>query len=487
MNESPLTTRDKALALNLDATTYGTFAEIGAGQEVARWFFAAGNAAGTVAKSISAYDMAVSDALYGKAQRYVSRQRLTAMLDKEFAELRERLDPQRGDAKRFFAFADTVATSGQKKSTDAQPASRGRAWLGIRFQARPHEEPSDIIIHAHLLDATASRQRETLGVLGVNLIHGAYFKRDNISGFIVSLMDDLSREHVEIDMIKLNGPAFAKVDHRLITLQLVENALTDAAMFMADGEVVQPSEVLYKKPILIERGSFRPATNLTIDLLHSALGQFSEEPSIRGQQPIVLAEMTLRSLAPGPDVGHDDFLARADILGALGLNVLISRFEAYYELAEYLARYTDQPIGVAVGLPAIRQIANEQYYNDLAGGVLEATGRLFKRSVKMYVYPTRDLETGNVQTLDDLVLPQPWQYLHDFLLEIGSVRALRSYDESCLSIQTTDVLARIERGDPTWETMVPPVVAQIIKSKALFSSSSQRIGSASRMQGLISK
>lgn len=463
-----LSTRQKALALNMDATTYGTFAEIGAGQEVARSFFSVGGAAGTIAKSISAYDMAVSDALYGTAQRYVSRQRLTSMLDKEFAELRERLDPKRGDAKRFFVFADTVATSGKKPGDEQSSAPRGRGWLGIRFQARPHEEPSDVIVHANLFDSTAARQRETLGVLGVNLIHSAFYKRQSVTDFITSLMDDLSREHVEIDLIKLNGPAFAGVDHRLITLQLVENGLTDAAMFMADGEVVQPSEVLYKKPILVERGSFRPATNLTVDLLRRALDQFMQEPSVRGQQPIVLAEMTLRSLVPGPDVGHEDFLARADILRALGLNVVISRFEQYYQVADYLAAYSDQMIGLAVGLPAILQIANEHYYKDLAGGMLEATGRLFKRSVKMYVYPTRDPHTGRIQTLDDVVLPQPWQHLHEFLLAIGGLEAIRSYDESCLSIQTTDVLARIERGDRSWETMVPPVVAEIIASKRLF-------------------
>jgi len=183
----------------------------------------------------------------------------------------------------------------------------------------------------------------------------------------------------------------------------------------------------------------------------------------------VLAEMTLRSLVPGPEVGHEDFLARADILGALGLNVLISRFEPYYEIAEYLAGYTDQMIGIAVGVPAIMQIANESYYNDLTGGTLEAAGRLFKRSVKMYVYPTREA-SGQILTVDDMAVPQPWQHLHDLLRELGRVESIHSYDESCLSIQTTDVLARIERGDRSWEAMVPPVVAEIIKSKRLFQS-----------------
>ena len=323
--------------------------------------------------------------------------------------------------------------------------------MGVRFQTRPHEEPSEIIVHAHLLDSTAAREQEALGVLGVNLIHGAFFRRDDPAELIASLMDDLSRERVEVDMIKLSGPAFPGVDNRLMSLQLVEQGLTDAAMFTASGEVVQPSEVLYKKPILVERGSFRPATKLTLDLLNRALEQFLQEPSVRGQQPVVLAEMTLRNLIPKPDVGHTDFLARADILRALGFDVLISRFEPYYQLAEYLAGYTDELIGIAVGLPTLRQIADEKYYTDLPGGVLESTGRLFKRSVKMYVYPTSDPVSGQIQSLEQGPISPPWHHLRDLLLEIGRIEQIRGYDESLLSIRTPDVLARIERQDPSWE------------------------------------
>ena len=462
MDNAVSSTRQKALALNLDATTYGTFAEIGGGQEVARWFFSVGAAAGTVAKTISAYDMAVSDALYGSTQRFVSRQRLEAMLEQEFDQLLKHLGPGRGNAKRFFAFADTVATRSYRNP------GNGRGWVGVRFQTRPHEEPSEIIVHAHLLDSTALRQQDALGVLGVNLIYGAFFRRNDPADLIVSLMDELSRERVELDMIKLSGPAFPGVDNRLMSLQLVEGGLTDAAMFTASGEVVQPSEVLHKKPILVERGSFRPATKLTLDLLNRALEQFLQEPSVRGQQPVVLAEMTLRSLTTEPDIGHTDFLARADILRALGFDVLISRFEPYYQLAEYLAGYTDGQIGLAVGLPTIREVADEKYYTGLPGGVLESAGRLFKRSVKMYVYPTRDPVSGQIQTVEQAPVPPPWHHLHDLLLEIGSVEPIRNYGESYLSIRTPDVLGRIRRGDPSWEEMVPAAVAEIIKAKNLF-------------------
>ena len=462
MDKSDSTTRQKALAINLDATTYGTFAEIGGGQEVARWFFLVGGAAGTVAKTISAYDMSVSDSLYGPAKHYVSRERLEAMLRLEFAQLPERLGPSRGDTKRFFAFANTVATSRYRES------GKGRGWLGVRFQSRPREEPSSIIIHAHLLDSTTEYQQDALGVLGVNLIYGAFLRRASIAELIDSLMDELSRERIDIDMIKLTGPAFASVDNRLLSLKLVERGLTDAAMFTADGDVVQPSEVIYKKPILVERGSFRPATKLTLDLLTRAFDQFLQEPSVEGQKPVVLAEMTLRSLSASQDLGREDFLARAEILGALGFDVLISRFEPYYQLAEYLAGYTDGLIGLAVGLPAVRQIADESYFTDLPGGVLESAGRLFKRSVKMYVYPTRDPASNEIHTVLQAPIPPPWNHLRDLLLEIGRIVPIHVYDESLLSIHTPEVLERIQRQDPTWEAMVPDVVAEAIKTKNLF-------------------
>lgn len=462
MEDATPNTRSKALAINLDPAPYGTFAEIGGGQEVARWFFEVGGAAGTVAKTISAYDMATSDALYGPAPRYVSWQRLESMLEHEFNQLIERLGPQRGDQTTFFTFADTVTTRSYRR------AENGRGWVGIRFQGSPHALPSDIIIHAHLLDQTAEHQREALGVLGVNLVHGAFFVGKDPQALIGRLLDDLTRTRVEIDMIKFSGPAFAGVDNRLMALQLVEQGLTDAAMLRASGEVVQPSEVLYKKAILVERGSFRPATKLTLDLLERARVQFLEEADVVGQTPVVLAEMTLRSLASDREVSHGDFLARADILRALGLDVLISRFEPYYELAEYLSAYTDRLIVVAVGFPSVRQIADEHFYTDLPGGVLESAGRLFKRSVKMYVYPTRDPATGQILSADTAPIAPPWHHIRALLLEIGRLVPIRNYNEQYLSIRTPEVLARIQAGDPGWEDLVPPVVAETIKTRQLF-------------------
>ncbi len=452
----------KALAINLDPLPYGTFAEIGAGQEVARWFFHVGGAAGTVAKTISAYDMTVSNALYGPTSRYVSRKRLEAMLDHEFAQLLDRLGSSRGERTQFFVFADTAATCSYGR------ADSGRGWVGMRFQTEPRGEPSEIIIHAHLNDSTAARQQEALGVLGVNLIFAAFEKHGAPAELIGCLMDDLGRERIEIDMIKFSGPAFAGVDNRLLSLQLVEQGLTDAAMFTAAGEVVQPAEVLHKKPVLVERGSFRPPTRLTLDLLERAREQFAQEPGVQGEEPVVLAEMTLRNLLSENTVDHEDFLARADLLGALGFAALISRFQPYYQLADYLAGYTDRPIGLAVGLPSVRQMADERFYSDLPGGVLESMGRLFKRSVKMYVYPTLDLESGEIRTLDTAVIPPPWHHMRALLREIGRIEPIRRFEESYLAIRTPEILARIQSGDPSWESLVPGPVAALIKTKRLF-------------------
>jgi hypothetical protein len=461
MGDVVSSTREKAIRLNLDSPTYGAFAEIGAGQEVTRWFFLVGGAAKTVAKSISAYDMAVSDLLYGKAQRYVSRQRLEAMLELEYEQLIGSLGSKRGAGTTFFAFADTVAT--RRHGHD----ENGRGWLGIRFQTRPLEAPSQIIVHAHLLDRSAVREQEALGVLGVNLIYGAFFHREDVAVLIGSLTDDLSREHIEIDMIKVSGPGFAGIDNRLLSLQLVEQQLTDAAMFTAAGEVVQPSEVLYKKPILVERGSFRPPTRLTVDLLERARERFLQEPEVRDGEPVVLAEMTLRQLLPSGAVGHEDFLARAEILHVLGIDVLISRFQPYYQLADYLAAYTDRMIGIAAGLPSIRDVLDERYYQDLSGGALESIGRLFKRSVKMYVYPTLDASTAQIITVENAPVPRPGSHIRDLLLELGRVVPLLGYEPDYLSIKTPDVLALLQKGDASWEDLVLPEVARIIKRRRL--------------------
>jgi hypothetical protein len=451
----------KALQLNLDDQKYGTIAEIGAGQEVASWFFRAGRAAGTVAKSMSAYDMKVSDAIYGRSGRYVCRERLLAMLTHEYDLLIERLAATRGDTTCFFAFADTVATCSATRD-------RGEAWLGIRFQHALHAEPSDIMVHVHLLDRVRLHEQEALGILGVNLIHGAYFARNDPPSLIAGLLDDLSARRIEVDLIRFSGPAFAGIDNRLMSLQLVELGLTDAVMFTAAGEVVQPSEVLYRKPVLVERGRFRPLTHLTLDILERAYEQFLEDPALAGEKPVVLMEMTLAGLGGEGAIVHTDYLSRVDTLRTLGKTVLISKFGRYFRLVEYLSRYTQNKIGLAVGIPSVQQIADEKFYEDLPGGALDAAGRLFRRNVCFYVYPARDPSTGEMITAENLELPPESRGLHAFLQQRRSFATIRDYDPSLLHILADDVLDRLQKGDASWETSVPAPVAETIKREGLF-------------------
>lgn len=355
MNEEKLNTDQKALQINLDRAKYGTFAEIGAGQEVARWFFRVGGAAGTVAKTISAYDMTVSDAIYGPADRYVSRQRLQAMINYEYDLLVQRLDRPRGDQTAFFSFANTVATRSFTRNEE------GHGWLGIRFQVQPRQPPCEIIIHVRMLDAETVREQEAIGIVGVNLIHAAFYHHSTPVPLIGSLMAGLTRQRLEVDMIRFSGPAFAGVDNRLMALQLVEQGLTDAALFTAEGESVIPSEMLYKKPVLVERGSFRPITNPMLDMLERAHEQFTQEKALAGEAPVTLMEMTLRQLQVGDVIDHGDFLNRVDMLGALRRPVLISNFRRYHRLVQYLSRHTQKMIGLPLGLARLRDILDEKF------------------------------------------------------------------------------------------------------------------------------
>ena len=462
MNNGTLSTDRKALQINLDADKYGTFAEIGAGQEVARWFFHVGGAAGTVAKTISAYDMAVSDAIYGPAERYVSRQRLQAMLQHEFDLLLERLDAARGGQCAFFAFANTVATRSYTRQEE------GRGWLGIRFQAGPRQQPSEIIIHVRMLDKENAREQEALGVIGVNLIHGAFYLHQQPDRLIRSLLDNLTWERVEVDMIRFAGPAFAGVDNRLMALQLVEQDLTEAAMFTAAGETVQWNDVLHRKPVFVLRGSFHPVTNATLDVLERALEQFVREPDLKGKPPVVLMEMTLRRPATGEAIDHQDFLQRADTLRALGRNVFVSNFRRFHRLAAYLGRYTDEPIGLALGAIRLAEVFDESFYNDSEGGLLGGLGQLFKDRARLYVYPSLDFATGQVVTVENYPVASHLRHLYAHLTENRFIQGLANVNTGFLRIRSRDVLDKITAGDASWEELVPPVIVEVIKREKLF-------------------
>ncbi len=457
-----LSTHQKALKINLDASRYGTFAEIGAGQEVARWFFKVGAAAGTISKTMSAYDMAVSDAIYGKCDRYVSRPRLQAMLDYEHKLNIERLRVSRGDATSFFAFADTVSARNFKGTNECH------GWMGVKFQAHPRDEDSQITIHVRMLDHENALQQEALGIVGVNLLYGAFFLHHKPEYLVESLLDNLSLERLEIDMIELSGIEFRHVDNRVMSLKLVQLGLSGAAMFGPSGEVLQPSAVLRKRPILVERGSFRPVTKVNIDMVESARAQFTEELGPDAPPVVEVMEITMRNLLASGSIDLRDFLARADVLAAVGKTVLISDFFEYYRLAAYLTRYTSYPIAITLGVASLRDLFNEQYYSGLEGGILEAFGKLFTKDLRVYVYPLRDTETGELKTVESVDLPDAIRSLYAHLVEHGRVRQLKSFDEGVLHIFSRDVLKRIKEGDSTWQGMVPEAVAKLIQSRRFF-------------------
>ena len=455
MQSQRLDTHQKAVQINLDNTKYGTFAEIGAGQEVARWFFRVGGAAGTIAKSISAYDMTVSDAIYGACGRYVSRQRLETMLDYEYRTMTEHLAAKRGEHSRFFVFADTVAAKSYTRKDDCH------GWMGIRFQDHPGSPPSQIVLHVSLLDRETVLQQEAMGILGVNLIHSALYESVPQS-LVQQLLDDLSGERIEIDLIEFSGPAFPQVDNRLMSLELVHWGLSSAAMFTPTGTVVQPAEAFHRRPILLLRGSFRPVTNVTVDMLHSARTQFEHEMANEGETPVVVTEMTLKNLLEGDAIDNLDFLGRVDLLRTLGHPVLITNFGEFYRLANYLQRHTKKLIGLIMGVPTLREVFEEKYYTDLAGGILESFGRLFKNDLKVYVYPFLERETGKVVTAEDLRVAPNLQHLYKFLVENRHIQPLRAYTPEFLNIYSLDVLRRLREGDASWVHDVPPGVALLI-------------------------
>lgn len=455
-------THQKALHINLDPAKYGTFAEIGAGQEVVRWFFRAGAAAGTIAKSISAYDMTVSDAIYGPSERYVSAERLQKMLDYEYILERERLQEKRGATTHFFVFADTV------KAQSFRGSSECHGWMGVKFQTAPNAPTSQIVIHVRMLDKDAVQQQEALGIIGVNLIYGAFYYYQDPERLLESLLDDLTPDRIEVDMIKFSGHGFEEIDHRLMSLKLVQKGLSDAAMFSATGEVLQASEVLYKKAILVERGSFRPVTNVNMDMLESARMQFLREPEVQESDVVVLMELTMRNLLATGEIDYDDFLARAEILAATGATVLISDYAEYYRLAAYLHRYTHKKIGIVMGIPSLIALCDENYYDNLEGGILESFGRLFKNDLKLYVYPWLNPKTGELVTVQKLRTEPHLYHLYQHLVDNRFVESLDFYNRDYLHIFSRDVLCMIRDGDPRWETMVPAPVAERIKQRGYF-------------------
>lgn len=453
MSDEKPSTYTKALELNLDDGIYGTFAEIGAGQEVANWFFRASGTAGTVAKTMSAYDMTMSDAIYGQAQRYVSRERLKAMMDHEYGLLTERLSESRGDRSSFFVFSNTVRARGYQDSEECH------GWLGMRLQLRPGGEPNDIVMHVRLLDEENVDQMEALGIIGVNFIHASFYKRDSLGDFARSLVDNLAGHRVEVDMLKFHGPDFSFVDNRLCALQLVQSGLTPATMFLPDGEVVQPAEALYKCPILLLRGSFHPVTKLHLDMLEQAQTVFGGDLGEDQGRVIDLCELSMNNLLrEGGEVDHIDFLDRADALQALGKHVLISSCPEFYRVVSLLHLCTSKPIGVLLSIGLLNELFKPKWTAHLEGGILESFGRLFKQDVRLLVYPWLNRKTGELVTATNFEAPDDFAHLYAHFRENGLIVDVPCGHTDLLRYTSRDLDRLKAAGDPAWREYVPEIL-----------------------------
>ena len=465
MKNIVLTPVQKALEVNLNPETYGTFAEVGAGQEVVRHFFRAGGASGTIAKAMSAYDKDFSDAIYGKEAngRYVCESRLKNMINHEYGLITERLNREKHPNKRFFSFANNVETINFSKTND------GHGWMGLRFQLCPNSKPNDVILHYLLHEREAKQQQESAGILGVNLLHGCMFHSDNPKMIIKKLFDNISKGHIEINMIQMNGPDFDYVDNRLLSLYLVRERMTDAVIFSPDGVNLQPSDVLYKKNILAIRGSFRPVTKVNIDMIKNGYNKFILENRVQKEDLQVLFEITLSNLSSEGEIDEQDFLDRADILCSLGQTVLISNYQRYYKLLDYFSRFTKKRMGIIMGVPNLKQIFEEKYYRHLSGGILEAFGRMFNRDLKIYLYPYQKQKEGEITNSKNINIHPRFRSLYDYLIFNQRIIDIE-YDPKVLNIFSPVVLRMIKNGISGWEDMVPAYVDNVIKQKKLFGS-----------------
>lgn len=463
--ESVLPLKQKALRINLNENTYGTFAEIGAGQETVRHFFRAGGASGTIAKAMSAYDKDFSDAIYGIEDdgRYVTESRLTTMLSHEIKLMEERLDRSKNPDKIFFTYANTVTT------IDFVKRFKGHGWVGIKFQLDPLEDYNEIVLHIRFKQNNSQLQQETLGKLGVNLIYGAFYLHDRPKELLKSFYDNIEKDTLEIDMVNFSGSRFMYVDNRLMSLHLVKNGMTDAVMFGPDGRNLLPAQQLYKKNILTLRGSFRPVTKVNMEMYQESKKLFLAEKRVREERTEFIFEITLANLRSEGKINERDFLDRAVLLCSLGQTVMITNFQEYYKLVDYFSEFTKARMGLTMGVYNLIQIFDEKYYRDISGGILEAFGKLFYKDLKIYLYPLKDLETGEVITSETLKVHPRMKELYKYFKFNGRIIDLKNFNTDILEIFSRRVFNMISKGISGWEEMLPgEVVAKIIKDQRLF-------------------
>lgn len=453
----------KALRINLNKYIYGTFAEIGAGQEVARHFFRSGGASGTIAKTISAYDKNFSDNIYGEEddKRYVTEARLNKMLDHEMQLLEERISREENPNKMFFTYANTVTT------IDFAKKFKGHGWMGIRYQVDPKQPYSEITLHVRFHQTEARLQQEVLGLIGVNLVYGAFYKYQEPKKLLRYLYDNIDEDAIEIDTINFKGPLFEGVDNRLMSLQLVRNGMTEAVMFNPEGNNILPARELYKKNILTLRGSFRPVTRVNIDMFEKALDAFIHESEVEEEKTVVIFEITLSNLRAQGEIDEKDFMDRAKLLCSLGHVVMISNFKEYYKLVDYLSQYTKKQMALSMGVNNFVEIFDEQYYQDLGGGILEAFGKMFYNNLKVYLYPMKD-DNGTVINSTNLKLHPRMKDFYKFFKYNGKVVDIFDFEEEYLNIFSRKILQQIRDGEPDWEKHLPEGIAELIKKNQMF-------------------
>ncbi len=469
MLSNTLETEQKALEINLDDSVYGSFAEIGAGQEVARYFFTAGGSSGTIAKTMSAYDKTYSDAIYGveESGRYVCEPRLYKMLDHEYELLIERLRHERPESL-FFAYANTIS------AINYQRTIKGNGWMGLRFQHSADVPPNDFVLHVRMLDNDNQLQQEAVGVLGVNMIYSAFYHRDDIDAFLISLMDNLNGR-IFIDMIRLEGSVFQHIDHRVLCLKMVELGLTDVAMFGPDKRTIQAAEHLYKKNVLIVRSRFRPVTILNWEMIHSGYEQFIHDTNTDPSKAEVLTEITLNDLQSQGTIDIQDYLDRVSLLGALNQTVVISNCTQHQKLINYLLDYKIALVGFVMSIWHLKDIINEKYEKNRDGKLLASFGDMFSSYVRIYAYPALVDETGELLTVENLEVPNDIHHLYHFLLQNRLIVDFTPFKQENLKSYSKEVLKSIRNNEPGWENLVPPGSVEIIKEQKLFGYSNNEL------------
>ncbi|MFZ4455323.1 MAG: hypothetical protein ACOYOT_03800 [Bacteroidales bacterium] len=457
-----LSTKEKSVRINIESIFYGAIAEIGGGQETARHLFQAGGASNTVAKSISAYDKLFSDHFYnqGTPSRYVAEDRVKKMVDYEYNELVEILDKK--NSRKFFAFANTVETLNFAKT------NQGNGWLGIAFEGTDRYKPNKILIHVKLHENDTLLQQYSLGTLGINLIHGGLFDGDDPRKILLSLLDNLDIDRVEVDYIYVEGPDMTWVDNRLLNLMLVSNNMTPAIMFDETGKVQQPSDMLHKKNVVLLRGNFRPINNLGMDFINDSLAIFKQDEDYTPDNTIAFCEISLNSLMQNEKVDEKDFLHRVDLLNMMGQSVMISRFTRFFKLVNYFAQFKMIKLRLVIGLPTFDKILDNSNYSDLRGGLLEAMGALFQENVKAYLYPYMDVKTGEVKYPDDTHFSEENRLLWQYLNTTKKILILKSVSQKALEINSVQISNLIEEGDDTFANYVPKEVFEHVKRHKLF-------------------